>query len=143
MPDRATHCPGCGIPITDCRVLFRERGEGETPEDFMREYARSSPYGHEQASAETKPNASQRWPTHFGPTCRVVERLEAQFLESQVSEVARMFGIPPHMLASRYRPLFPASGRIAWMWMSSETRRRSERRAWAVWDRKRRARRKR
>jgi hypothetical protein len=124
MPDRATHCPGCGIPITDCRVLFRERGEGETPEDFMREYARSSPYGHEQA-------------------CRVVERLEAQFLESQVSEVARMFGIPPHMLASRYRPLFPASGRIAWMWMSSETRRRSERRAWAVWDRKRRARRKR
>ena len=83
-----------------CRVLFRERGEGETPEAFMREYARSSPYGHEQA-------------------CRVVERL-----------------------ASNYRALFP-SGRIAWMWMSSETRRRRERRAWAVWDRKRRARRKR
>ncbi len=87
--------------VLACRVLFRERAEGETPEAFMREYARCSPYGHEQA-------------------CRVVERL-----------------------ASRYRPLFPASGRIAWMWMSSETRRRSERRAWAVWDRKRRARRKR
>ena len=46
----------------------------------------------------------------------------------QVSEVARMFGIPPHMLMDTEK---------------SETRRRSERRAWAVWDRKRRARRKR
>jgi len=58
MPDRATHCPGCGMPITD-------------------------------------------W----------------------VSEVARMFGIPPHMLMDT-EPILAS-------------------RAWAVWDRKRRARRKR
>jgi hypothetical protein len=67
MPDRATHCPGCGIPITD-------------------------------------------W----------------------VSEVARMFGIPPHMI-------WPCG-----CWITTE---QAEpilaSRAWAVWDRKRRARRKR
>jgi len=67
MPDRATHCPGCGIPITD-------------------------------------------W-----------EQVTGTYVAFQVSEVARVFGIPPHMLMDTV--------------LAS--------RAWAVWDRKRRARRKR
>jgi hypothetical protein len=86
-----------------CRILFRERGEDEAPEAFMREYARVSPYGHELAR-------------------RVLQRL-----------------------AWHYSTLFPASdpSRITWVWMASAPSRRRERRAWAVWDRKRRARRKR
>lgn len=86
-----------------CRLLFRERGEDEAPEAFMREYARVSPYGHELAR-------------------RVLQRL-----------------------AWHYSTLFPASdpSRITWVWMASAPSRRRERRAWAVWDRKRRARRKR
>lgn len=58
----------------------------------------------------------------------LLREIDEQILMLQVSEVARMFGIPPHMLMDTEK---------------SETRRRSERRAWAVWDRKRRARRKR
>lgn len=75
MSDRATHCPGCGIPITD-------------------------------------------WEQVTG-TYVVIWPCESRSF--QVSEVARVFGIPPHMLMDTV--------------LAS--------RAWAVWDRKRRARRKR
>ena len=92
------HCPAESIAwdapetIQACRMLFRQRAEDESPEDFLRAFSRSSP--HDYLTAR---------------------------------RLAWLHGL---QLAPLFRRIFVLDGAC-------------ERRAWAVWDRKRRARRKR
>ncbi len=121
-----------------CRLLFRERGEDEAPEAFMREYARVSPYGHEGARRVSVDLTDASLYDQDGR--RISGSGELQRLAQQ-----RARAMAEKRRAWSYGPLFPASdpSRITWVWMASTPSRRRERRAWAVWDRKRRARRKR